>query len=52
MGRPNRIQGDEMTEIRYVDCDTALKQRVGKALGEVAERHIRLENVFTFLAME
>lgn len=41
-----------MTAIRYVDCDADLKRRVGEALGEVAQRHIRLEDGFALVAME
>jgi GNAT superfamily N-acetyltransferase len=41
-----------MTAISYVDCDADLKRRVGQAMGEVAERHIRLTDGFTFVAME
>ena len=40
-----------MTEIRYVECDAALKQRVGEVMGEVAERHIRLADGFALVAM-
>lgn len=41
-----------MTEIRYADCDADLKRRVGEAMGEAAERHIRLEDGFAFVAMD
>ncbi len=41
-----------MTEIRYVDCDADLHRRVGKVMGEVAERHIRLEDGFAFVALD
>jgi len=35
-----------------VDCDSDLKRRVGEAMGEVAERHIRLADGFALVAME
>ncbi len=41
-----------MTEIRYADCDADLKRRVGKVMGEVAERHIRLADGFAFVALD
>lgn len=41
-----------MTEIRYVKCDADLKRRVGEALGEVAERHVPLEDGFAFVALD
>jgi GNAT superfamily N-acetyltransferase len=41
-----------MTEIRYVECDADLKRRVGEAMGEVAERHIRLADGFALVALE
>jgi len=40
-----------MTEITYVECDGVLKRRIGDAMGEVAERHIRLTDGFAFVAM-
>ena len=41
-----------MPEISYMECDTALKRRVGEVMGEVAERHIRLTDGFAFVAMD
>jgi len=41
-----------MKEIKYVDCDTALRRRVGETIGEMAERHIRLTDGFAFVALE
>jgi len=41
-----------MPEIQYVECDADLKRRVGEAMGEVAERHIRLADGFGVVAME
>ena len=40
-----------MPEIAYVTCDEALKIRIGEVMGEVAERHIRLDDGFAFVAM-
>lgn len=41
-----------MSQIRYVACDAALKRRVGEVMGPVAERHVCLEDGFTFVATE
>ena len=41
-----------MKEIKYVDCDAELRRRVGEVMGEVAERHVLLEDGFAFVAMD
>jgi ribosomal protein S18 acetylase RimI-like enzyme len=42
----------DKTGIRYADCDSDLKRRVGKVMGAVAERHIRLEDGYAFVALD
>ena len=39
-------------DIRFVDCDSQLQRRVGEVMGNVAERHIRLEDGFAIVAMD
>jgi GNAT superfamily N-acetyltransferase len=41
-----------MKEIQFVECDADLRRRVGEAMGDVAERHVCLDNGFTFVAMD
>jgi GNAT superfamily N-acetyltransferase len=41
-----------MTDIRYVECDVELKREVGIVMGEVAERHIRLEDGYALVALD
>ena len=41
-----------MNEIQFTECDENLRSRVGETMGEVAERHVCLENGFTFLALD
>jgi GNAT superfamily N-acetyltransferase len=41
-----------MTEIRYVECDAGLKRQIGEVMGELAERHIRLEDGYAFVALD
>jgi len=41
-----------MNEIRFVECDADLHRRVGEVMGEVAERHIRPDDGFAFVAMD
>jgi GNAT superfamily N-acetyltransferase len=45
-------RGFTMDEIRYVECDPALKRRVGETLGVTAERHIRLDDGFALVALD
>jgi len=41
-----------MTDIQYVECDTDLKQQIGEVMGEVAKRHVRLEDGYAFVALD
>ena len=41
-----------MTDIRYVECDPDLKRQIGEVMGEVAERHIRLDDGYAFVALD
>jgi len=41
-----------MNDVKLVECDEELRRRVGTAMGPVAERHIRLEDGFAFVAMD
>ena len=40
------------SDIRFAECDADLRRQVGKVMGEVAERHIRLEDGFAIVAMD
>jgi len=42
----------EMNEIQFVECDADLRRRVGQAMGEVAERHVCLDDGFTIVALD
>jgi len=41
-----------MNEIQFVNCDADLQRRVGEVMGPVAERHIRLDDGFAFVALD
>ena len=41
-----------MNTIQYIECDADLKKKVGEAMGEVAERHIRLEDGYAIVALD
>lgn len=41
-----------VSDSHIVECDTDIKCRVGKVMGEVAERHIRLSDGFAFVALD
>lgn len=41
-----------MNELRFVECDAELRRRVGQAVGDVVERHIRLDDGFAFVALD
>jgi ribosomal protein S18 acetylase RimI-like enzyme len=41
-----------MDEIQFVDCDAGLQRHVGEIMGAVAERHIRLDDGFAFVALD
>ena len=41
-----------MKDVQIVECDAELRRRVGEVMGEVAERHIRLEDGFALVAMD
>lgn len=42
----------DATNIQYLECDSGLKRRVGEVMGDVAERHIRLEDGYAFVALD
>jgi len=37
--------------VEFVDCDVCLKRRVGQVMGEVAERHLHLDDGFSIVAL-
>ena len=42
----------KMRGIHYVECDGALKKQIGAVMGDVAERHIRLDDGYAIVALD
>ena len=47
-----RVARLTVNEIRFVECDAELQRCVGEVMGPVAERHIRLDDGFAFVALD